>query len=176
MLAAMAAFPVPDSPQDLPLFRALPLSECADVLNRNNVGRIAFSFNDDVSIVPIHYVYADGWIYGRTVSAGQLRDVMRHRRIAFEVDEHVDPPQWRSVIVHGRLDIIRPDSVEQTRSTYRTAVSVIRRLIQAAFTETHTIPLRDQVFRIRAEEITGRGSLPVRGRRLFAKESDKVPN
>src|SRR6185436_9056677 len=98
MLAAMAAFPVPDSPQDLPLFRTLPLPECAEVLGRNSVGRIAFSLHDDVSIVPVHYVYTDGWVYGRTASPGRLRDIVGNRRIAFEVDEHNEPMQCRSVV------------------------------------------------------------------------------
>jgi nitroimidazol reductase NimA-like FMN-containing flavoprotein (pyridoxamine 5'-phosphate oxidase superfamily) len=176
MLAAMTAFPIPDSPQDLPLFRTLPLPECADVLTRNSVGRIAFSQNDDVSIVPIHYVYADGWIYGRTASAGRLRDLVGNRRIAFEVDEHAEPIQCRSVVVHGPLYIIRTDSTERRRSIYRTALSVIRRMIPSAPSESEPIPFRDQLFRIRAEEITGRGSLPARGRRLFAKGPDKGSN
>jgi len=114
MLAAMAAFPVPDSPQDLPLFRTLPLPECAEVLGRNSVGRIAFSLHDDVSIVPVHYVYTDGWVYGRTASPGRLRDIVGNRRIAFEVDEHNEPMQCRSVVIHGPLDLIGPESNERT--------------------------------------------------------------
>ncbi len=174
MSAPATVFPVPESPQDLPLFRSLPPSECAAILTRNNVGRIAFALHDRVNIVPIHYVYVDGWIYGRTASAGKLRDIMRNRRIAFEVDEHADMFQWRSVIVHGPLYLIQPDITERARSIYRTALSAIRGLIPAALTDADPVPFRDQLFRIRTAEISGRASLPVKGRLLFSSKADAI--
>ena len=70
MLAATPVFPVPESPQDLPLFKALSFAESEAVLHRNNVGRLAFALHDRVDVVPIHYVYLNGWIYGRTAPAG----------------------------------------------------------------------------------------------------------
>ena len=56
-----------------PLFKTLSREECESVLLRNNVGRIAFALHDRVSILPIHYVFLNGWVYGRTAAAGKLR-------------------------------------------------------------------------------------------------------
>jgi nitroimidazol reductase NimA-like FMN-containing flavoprotein (pyridoxamine 5'-phosphate oxidase superfamily) len=40
--------------------------EIRELLTRNHVGRLAFSFHDRVDIRPIHYIYHDNWLYGRT--------------------------------------------------------------------------------------------------------------
>ena len=49
-----------------PTFRDLDAVEMVDLLARNHVGRLAYSFHDRVDIEPIHYVYADGAFYLRT--------------------------------------------------------------------------------------------------------------
>jgi nitroimidazol reductase NimA-like FMN-containing flavoprotein (pyridoxamine 5'-phosphate oxidase superfamily) len=94
--------------EDVPVFTELGRKACEAILSRNSVGRIAFALHDRVSIVPIHYVYSSGWIYGRTAAAGKLREILRNRRIAFEVDEHTQVFEWRSVVVRGPLYLISP--------------------------------------------------------------------
>jgi len=156
------------APAAAPLFKTLSREECESVLLRNNVGRIAYTVHDRVSIVPIHFVFVSGWIYGRTASAGKLRQILRNRRIAFEVDEHVGLFDWKSVIVHGPLYVIQPDSTQLTRSVYRTAVSVVRKLVPEPLSDVDPVPFRDQLFRIGAIEISGRAAEPVGGQRMFA--------
>ena len=157
-----------------PLFKTLSRDECESVLLRNNVGRIAFSIHDRVNIVPIHYVFLNGWIYGRTSSAGKLREILRNRRIAFEVDEHSEMFDWRSVIVHGPLYVVQPDTTQHARSIYRTALSVMRGLVPSALTESDPVPFRDQLIRIRAVEITGRASTPSGGYPFYPKISGEI--
>ena len=123
-------------PAAAPQFKTLSRDECESVLLRNNVGRIAFSLHDRVSILPIHYVFQNGWIYGRTASAGKLGQILRNRRIAFEVDEHSQLFDWRSVIVRGAFYLIQPDKTQHPSSVYRTAVAAIRQLLPDALTES----------------------------------------
>src|SRR6266498_5822548 len=52
--------------------RELTEDEIQALLTRNHVGRIAFSFHDRVDIRPIHYVYRDNWLYGRTQPSDKL--------------------------------------------------------------------------------------------------------
>jgi nitroimidazol reductase NimA-like FMN-containing flavoprotein (pyridoxamine 5'-phosphate oxidase superfamily) len=52
--------------------RELEPDEIQALLLRNHVGRIAFSLHDRVDIRPIHYAYADNWLYGRTSPATSL--------------------------------------------------------------------------------------------------------
>ena len=49
-----------------PHFHDLSRDEAVAILMRNEVGRLAYSFHDSVDIRPIHYVYDDGWLFGRT--------------------------------------------------------------------------------------------------------------
>lgn len=155
---------------DAPLLAVLDrFDACEAILLRNSVGRIAFALQDRVSVVPVHYVYEGGWIYGRTAAGGKLRDILRNRRIAFEVDEHSDVFEWRSVVVRGPLYLIEPGTLPSDRRTYAKAVSLIRRLVPSAMTDSDPVPFRDQLFRIRAVEISGRSSEPTGGPRLSSK-------
>lgn len=49
-----------------PIFRELGRSEIDALLARNNVGRMAYARGSHIDIEPLHYVYASGWLYGRT--------------------------------------------------------------------------------------------------------------
>lgn len=173
MLDTAAVLNPPPTGNDVPLFAALDTKTCEAVLARNSVGRIAFSLHDRVSIVPIHYVYASGWIYGRTAAAGKLGEILRNRRIAFEVDEHSQVFQWRSVVVRGPLYLIEPGTAPSDRRVHTKAVSLIRRLVPSALTHSDPVPFRDQLFRIRVAEMSGRASGPTGGNRLFSR-SEKI--
>jgi nitroimidazol reductase NimA-like FMN-containing flavoprotein (pyridoxamine 5'-phosphate oxidase superfamily) len=154
---------------DAPLFSVLDRKACEAILTRNSVGRIAFSLHDSVRIVPIHYAYASGWIYGRTAAAGKLQEILRNRRVAFEVDEHTQSFEWRSVVASGPLYLIEPGTTPSDRRVHAKAVSLIRQLVRSALTGSDPVPFRDQLFRIRVAEISGRASGPTGGKRVFSR-------
>jgi nitroimidazol reductase NimA-like FMN-containing flavoprotein (pyridoxamine 5'-phosphate oxidase superfamily) len=161
--------------EDAPLFSVLEgLRPCERILSGNNVGRIAFALQDRVSIVPVHYVYDSGWIYGRTAAGGKLREILRNRRVAFEVDEHTQLFEWRSVVVRGPLYLIEPGALPSDERIYAKAVSLIRQLVPSALSSSDPVPFRDQLFRIRVVEISGRTSEPTGGTRLFPR-LEKAP-
>ena len=169
MIASAAVLNPLSASDDAPLFAVLDrFKACEDILVRNNVGRIAFALQDRVSVLPVHYVYEGDWIYGRTAAGGKLRDLLRNRRIAFEVDEHSDLFEWRSVVVRGPLYLLEPGTELADRRIYAKAVSLIRRLVPTALTDSDPVPFRDQLFRIRVVEISGRSSEPGGGKRLCA--------
>ena len=160
---------------DAPLLAVLDrFNACEAILTRNSVGRIAFALQDRVSVVPVHYVYESGWIYGRTAAGGKLREILRNRRVAFEVDEHAELFEWRSVVARGPLYLIEPGTVPSDRRIYANAVSLIRRLVPSALTESDPAPFRDQLFRIAVVEISGRSSEPSGGKRRFSKSEKAV--
>jgi hypothetical protein len=144
---------------DAPLFSVLErFRQCESILRRNNIGRIAFALQDRVSVLPVQYVYDDGWIYGRTASGARIRVLLLNRRVAFEVDEHTQLFDWQSVVVRGPLYLIDAGASPAERSTYAKAVALIGRLVPPAVTSSDPIPFRDELFRIRAVEISGRDS------------------
>lgn len=137
-------------------FRDLTGEEIDAILTRNNVGRLAFAFHDRVDIQPIHYVYADGWLYGRT-SEGEKTGTLQHNQwVAFEVDEIEDVFTWRSVVVHATFTMIDPEESEAAAAIWEKAAKKISRLVPKAFTDEDPVPFRDVLFRMYVNNVRGR--------------------
>jgi uncharacterized protein len=143
-----------------PIFEELDEEAIRDILARNNVGRIAFSFRDRVDVEPIHYVYHDGWLYMRT-SPGRKALTLRHNRwVAFEVDEVEDVFWWRSVVVQGPVYILNPSESPQAEETYFKAVELLRGLVPETLSVDDPVPDRDIVFRLAVQTARGLASWP----------------
>ena len=154
-----------------PTFRNLSRAEIDALLARNHVGRMAYARGSHIDIEPIHYVYANGWLYGRT-SAGRKLDVAAREwwPVAFEVDEVDDIFHWRSAVVHGGFYTLDPDGSDWERQEAEKAIALLRRLIPETFTDADPTPGRTVLFRIAVQEVSGRASIPpaVRSERATA--------
>ena len=148
---------------DSPTFRDLNREEIDEILTRNNVGRMAYARGNQVDIQPLHYVYSDGWIYGRT-SVGRKLELTGEKwwPVAFEVDEIEDLFRWRSVIIHGGFYVIHPDGPTPEREEYQRAIGLLRKLIPETRTDDDPTPFRNLVFRIAVQEVTGKAAEPER--------------
>jgi nitroimidazol reductase NimA-like FMN-containing flavoprotein (pyridoxamine 5'-phosphate oxidase superfamily) len=143
-------------PTDSITIRELTDDESRELLAGNHVGRIAFSFHDRVDIRPIHYVYSDNWIFGRTSPSDKLVTLKHNQWVAFEVDEVSGPFDWNSVVAHGSFyrlsDDVPPDQVELREEALR----LIRSFSPATLRETDPVPERTELFGIAIDRITGR--------------------
>lgn len=139
-----------------PEFRELTRKECDELLARNHVGRIAFSYHDHVDIEPIHYQYDGGWIYGRTGDGTKLRTLAHNRWLAFETDEVSALFDWQSVVIKGALYILEKDGASSEAHAH--AVTVLQRLHPDVLGENDPAPDRNVLFRIHADQVTGRSS------------------
>lgn len=142
-----------------PRLRNLTRAETDALLARNHVGRMAFARGSHIDIEPIHYVYANGWLYGRT-SSGRKLDVAAREwwPVAFEVDEVDDIFSWRSAVVHGGFYTLDPEGASWEREEAAKAVELLRRLIPETFTGEDPVPQRNVLFRIAVQEVSGRMS------------------
>lgn len=122
------------------------------------MGRMAFSFRDRVDIEPLHYVFRDGWLYGRTSPGSKLQTLRHNPWVAFEVDEIDGVFDWRSVVVHGALYFLAPDAMTAERSTWDRGIALLRRVIPDTLRPSDPVAFRTVVFRIRAAEMTGRSA------------------
>ena len=145
-------------PSRAPTFRALSGEECEALLARNNVGRLAFTFHDRVDIEPVHYIYSDGWLHGRTSPGTKVATLLHHPWIAFEVDEVQGLFDWQSVIVHGAVHIPDVDGSPSDRAAYSATLELIRALVPEALDHGDPTPARQVLFRIHVDEMTGRES------------------
>lgn len=138
-----------------PVFSELTRDDSIALLGRHHIGRLAFTFHDRVDIEPISYVYADNWLYIRTSLGTKLATVKHHPWVAFEVDEVESRFDWRSVVVRGTIYFLDP---ERDRDDYQAAVAVVRTIDADALSDADATPHRQVLFRIHADEITGRAA------------------
>jgi osmotically-inducible protein OsmY len=74
------------------------------------------------------------------------------------------------------LYLIEPGIVPSDQHIYAKAVSLIRQLVPTALSASDPIPFRDQLFRIRVVEISGRTSEPTGGKRVFPRLEKDIPD
>lgn len=140
-----------------PTIREMSRSEIDALLARNSVGRMAFARGNHIDIEPMHYVYANGWLYGRT-SPGRKLDVAAREwwPVAFEVDEVEGVLRWRSAVVHGGFYTLDPDGASWEREEASKAIELLRGILPETFTELDPVPGREILFRIAVQEVSGR--------------------
>lgn len=143
-------------PVKAPVFRDLTREESESVLACNHVGRMAFSFHDAVDIRPVHYVFDDAWLFGRTSPGDKLVTLQHHQWVAFEVDEVSGPFDWKSVVAHGTFYKLEPGGAESDTRLYDRGVEAIKRLAPDALTKADPTPFRTEMFGIALDSITGR--------------------
>ena len=141
-----------------PQFDELSERSARALLARNHVGRLAFSFKNRVDIQPIHYVYDDDYLFGRTSVGSKLVTLAHHPWCAFEVDEVHGLFQWESVVVHGSFTMLDPKV--GSSSLYLRALDRLQRLIPGALSSRDPVPERAILFAIHIDEISGRAARP----------------
>lgn len=143
-----------------PQFHVLDRDECEALLAACTVGRLAFSHGNRVDVEPVHFVFRDGWIYGRTQRGSKVTALVHRPWVAFEVDEVKDTFHWRSVVVHGRMEFPDPTDGPRERALHEAAVAAYRTLIPGAFTDDDPTPGRTIAFALSVQELTGRAATP----------------
>jgi nitroimidazol reductase NimA-like FMN-containing flavoprotein (pyridoxamine 5'-phosphate oxidase superfamily) len=140
-----------------PVFRRLSRDECEEILARNHVGRVAYSRGNLIDIEPVHYVFDEGWLYGRTSAGAKIHATgYSWHPVAFEVDEVEDLFRWRSVVVHGGFYTIPVDGTEPEVKEWKRGVELLRRLVPGTFEKDDPVPFRDIMFSIAVQELSGR--------------------
>lgn len=142
--------------------RELDREEIDAILARNHVGRIGYTRGRRIDIQPVHYVYSEGWIYGRTSAGTKYRALgetaYRWWPVVFEVDEVEDLFHWRSVLVQGGFYVLSPEGSDEMRETWENALELLRTLVPATLQADDPVPHRTVLFRIAVQEVTGRTS------------------
>jgi nitroimidazol reductase NimA-like FMN-containing flavoprotein (pyridoxamine 5'-phosphate oxidase superfamily) len=144
-----------------PLIRTLNRAECDAVLARNHVGRVAYARGNRIDIQPVHYVFHEAWIYGRTRHGAMLETTGdTWWPVAFEVDEAEELFRWRSVVVHGGFYPIPPDGAAGRQDEWEAAVGLLRTLLPETFTADDPVAFRQVLFRIAVQDVSGREAVP----------------
>ncbi|AHG92584.1 Pyridoxamine 5'-phosphate oxidase-related protein (plasmid) [Gemmatirosa kalamazoonensis] len=143
-----------------PRFRELSHDECAALLRRQHVGRLAYALHDRVWIEPIHYTYDDGWLVGRTSAGSKLATLAHNPWVALETDEIRDTFDWESVVVRGTFYRLKPHGNTVDRASYARALPLLRAIVPESLGPDDPVAFRDVLFHIHVDEMTGRAAAP----------------
>lgn len=141
-----------------PTITSMSEHSCLALLQRHAVGRMAHSFHDRVDITPIHYVFADGWLYARTSHGAKMTTIAHSPWVAFEVDEIESVFEWRSVVVHGTAYEMPRDGSPSDAQHWSRGIDLLRRIVPATGAADDPVPDRTLVFGIHVDTVTGRAS------------------
>lgn len=142
----------------VPSFRDLTGAEAEELLRRHHVGRLAFLRDGAVDIEPIHYVFNDGWVFGRTGQGTKFESVEHRPWVAFEVDEVRALFDWRSVVVHGTIYVLSEEGAPLEREEFARALDLLRTLVPEALTADDPTPARTIVFGLHVDRMSGRAA------------------
>ncbi|HKP68621.1 MAG TPA: pyridoxamine 5'-phosphate oxidase family protein [Pyrinomonadaceae bacterium] len=131
--------------------------EIDDMLRRNNFGHFGCSLNEKPYVVPINFVYKMPFIYLYTTAGMKSQILDMNPQVCLQVEEVVNPGDWRSVVIHGNATRII-DPVERER--------ILKMIVEANPTLTPAMGIRwtdnwirenkEVVYRIDPSEKSGR--------------------
>ena len=97
------------------LVHELTRDECAAVLQRATIARLASVRDDEPYVVPIHVAFDGYHLYGLSALGRKIEAMRVHPRVCVEVDEIQDPGSWTSVLVFGDYEELTRSDDEAAR-------------------------------------------------------------
>jgi uncharacterized protein len=85
-----------------------------DVLKNNFLGRIGCNDGAKTYVVPINYIYYEGYIIGHSVAGMKIEMMRKKPQVCFEVDEMQSFTNWKSVIAWGKYEELNNEDEKQT--------------------------------------------------------------
>ena len=135
------------------------------LLRTQTFGRLGCSIRDRPYIVPVSYVYDEGFIYCHTNDGQKLRMMRENPAVCFEVDEIGDFRRWRCVICRGRFEELHGENAARALNIMIGRLTPLPDGPRASDAVTqlddvaHQIKLKSlkgATFRIHVEELSGR--------------------
>jgi nitroimidazol reductase NimA-like FMN-containing flavoprotein (pyridoxamine 5'-phosphate oxidase superfamily) len=139
-------------------------TQIENLLKQQVIGRIACYANGDIYIVPINYVYHDGYVYGHSAGGKKIRMMRENPEVCFEVEDIYNVFRWQSVIAKGVYEEIT--DIEEKKQAMQ---GIIHRIMPLVTTPnghpSHGITENDSdvgttveliVYRIKLTEKSGR--------------------
>jgi nitroimidazol reductase NimA-like FMN-containing flavoprotein (pyridoxamine 5'-phosphate oxidase superfamily) len=84
------------------------------VLRSEVIGRIGCCSGDEMYVVPVSYVFHEGYIYAHSKEGLKIQMMRKNAKVCFEVDSIDDMTNWRSVIIFGMYEELRDHASQET--------------------------------------------------------------
>ena len=138
-------------------------NQCIQLLQSETVGRIGYTKENNVYIVPISYVLDDKYIYAQSPEGAKLQFMRKNKNVCFQVERIENMINWRSVVVQGTFEELKTEknivyasellSERLEPFAHRQVTKIASRTKETATLEKR---LRTVFFRIKLLEISGR--------------------
>lgn len=135
-----------------------------NLLKEQVIGRIACHAQGETYIVPIHYVYRDGCVYGHSADGKKIRMMRENPQVCFEVEHIQNAFRWTCVIAAGTFEEVT--DIEEKQQVMQGIIHRIMPLVTSPEGHpSHGITEKDSdvgtivelvVYRIRLSEKSGR--------------------
>ncbi len=139
-------------------------SQIENLLKEQATGRIGCQSQGEIYIVPINYVYRNGYIYGHSAEGKKIRMMRENPNVCFEVDNIQTVFRWQSVIINGTYEEIT--DIEEKQQAMQGIIHRIMPLVNSPSGHpSHGITENESdvgtsveliVYRIRIDEKSGR--------------------
>ncbi len=83
------------------------------VLSAQYVGRIGCCTSEKMYVVPVTYVYHEGYIYAHSKEGMKIKMMRKNPNICFQVDVMENMTNWRSVILWGEYEELKGEKEQQ---------------------------------------------------------------
>ena len=140
-----------DVPTDHSGLRVMGADECLERIRATAVGRVAFTRDGQIVLLPVHHVVRGMDVYFRTSGGSKIEAAADHDPMGFEVDEYdASATTGWSVTVSGTASVVDDDEL----------AAELGRLDRQPW-PIGAAGGRDSVWiRVRPDQITGRELLP----------------
>lgn len=140
-------------------------NECINVLLDNYIGNLGYMANDIPYVIPITYFYdqESKCIISYSAEGHKIKEMRKHKNVAFNVQEITSITNWKSVLAHGTFEEMDRIDAKQLLHKFSDGVKSLILKKEHKSTEfisefsnklySRGIPI---VFRIHIDEITGK--------------------
>ena len=106
----------------------LAKADCEKILAENRYAHLACCDGDEPYVVPITYVYADGFLYGFTHEGKKIELLRKNPKMCVQVERVEGEREWESVMCWGLFEeVTRADAAQDVKLLFaeRHGISVL---------------------------------------------------
>lgn len=110
---------------DVTYFAALEPEECRNLLESGRIGRVAWSTEEGINVLPVNYRMLDGQIVFHTAEGTVLSKLLAPTPVSFQVDDiDVDAAVGWSILVRGVTSWAQAPAPESWAPSARVGIAI----------------------------------------------------
>ncbi|MEO8819839.1 MAG: pyridoxamine 5'-phosphate oxidase family protein [Ginsengibacter sp.] len=149
------------------MFDTLSHNQIIEVVSKSILGRLGCHADGKTYVVPISYAYDSNCIYARTFEGMKISMMRKNPNVCFQVDKMESMADWKSVIIWGDFEELKDDAERKkgleilaSRVLPNIASETVKFTPEWPFSSSSFDEIDGIIFRIRINEMTGRGEKP----------------